>query len=272
MQRYRLNKLAKRPKGSIVKLPAIPERVASVIAYRTALRRIPREIAAGLRDDVLPAYTAFRKGARAQRVADTAAFDDRSWFARVRETLRRLTAEVEATVERILRLDAQRHTETWKRDVKRTLGIDLAAVVRDEDLEDVIRDAVARNVALIEGLSTDTLRRIESAVLDAKLSGRSAADLRRTLTRELGIASRRADLIATDQMAKATSDLSRVRHEQAGLTTYTWSTSRDERVRPRHRKLDGKVYKYGQPTGAEQGLPPGKPIRCRCVAIVQVEF
>jgi uncharacterized protein with gpF-like domain len=43
-------------------------------------------------------------------------------------------------------------------------------------------------------------------------------------------------------------------------------------VGPLHRSLDGKVYEYGKPTGAEQGLPPGQPINCRCVARGIVEF
>ena len=57
------------------------------------------------------------------------------------------------------------------------------------------------------------------------------------------------------------------------MTSYTWMTSRDERVRPRHKELDGKEYEYGKPTGAEDGLPPGQPIMCRCVArgIVEID-
>ena len=97
-------------------------------------------------------------------------------------------------------------------------------------------------------------------------------DLRARLKADFGIADKRAALIAQDQTAKLNSDLNRIRQEQAGVTSYEWRTSRDERVRERHRKLDGTVYKWGEPTGAEEGLPPGKPIRCRCVALGVVDF
>ncbi|WP_442880212.1 minor capsid protein [Aurantimonas sp. A2-1-M11] len=64
-----------------------------------------------------------------------------------------------------------------------------------------------------------------------------------------------------------------MRHQQAGVASYVWMSSRDERVRERHRALDGKEYRYGEPAGAEQGLPRGQPIQCRCVArgIVEID-
>jgi SPP1 gp7 family putative phage head morphogenesis protein len=82
----------------------------------------------------------------------------------------------------------------------------------------------------------------------------------------------RAKLIARDQTAKLNSDLNRFRQDQAGVDKYVWRTSQDERVRARHRGLEGKVYEWGEPTGAEDGLPPGQPIQCRCVAQGVVEF
>ena len=60
--------------------------------------------------------------------------------------------------------------------------------------------------------------------------------------------------------------------KQAGIEKYTWRTSQDELVRPRHARLEGNVYRYGEPTGAEDGLPPGQPIQCRCVAQAIVSF
>ena len=40
----------------------------------------------------------------------------------------------------------------------------------------------------------------------------------------------------------------------------------DSRVRPLHQRLNGKIYEWGKPTGAEHGLPSGQPVRCRCRA------
>jgi uncharacterized protein with gpF-like domain len=84
-----------------------------------------------------------------------------------------------------------------------------------------------------------------------------------TLQEQFGITDRRAK-IARDQTSKLNSDLNKIRQQQAGVTTY--------KVRERQRKLDGKSYKWGEATGVENGLPPGQPINCRCLARRIVEF
>ena len=111
-----------------------------------------------------------------------------------------------------------------------------------------------------------------AVTVSAVLSGDTSANLRKTLAREFGLSDSRAKLIARDQIGKTTADLNRLRHQQAGITEYDWSTAADERVRPLHRALNGRRYKYGEPTGAEGGLPPGQPVQCRCVALAVVEF
>ena len=265
MQRYKLNKLAKRGKGARVSLPPITERAGSVLEYRTALRRILAEQAREVRETVIPAY---RSELQFKRLVQ----DDNSWFERLRALKTSLEAVVADTVERIIGLEAKRHTKTFRNAVKRALGIDLGAVVRDEDLEDYLRAAVSRNVSLIRGLNDDLAKRIELTVYNAKISGRSVEQLRKALQKDFKVAKNRADLIAQDQMAKVTADLNEIRQTQASVASYSWLTSKDERVRARHASIGGTVYKWGQPTGAEEGLPPGKPIRCRCTAVGIVEF
>ncbi len=55
---------------------------------------------------------------------------------------------------------------------------------------------------------------------------------------------------------------------RAGITQYTWSTSKDERVRPSHAELEGEQFSYDDPPEVD-GEPanPGEPILCRCVPL-----
>lgn len=184
---------------------------------------------------------------------------------------RALSNVVSSTVRRILGLEAKLHTKKWREHVDRTLGVDISAVVRDEDLEAYLDAAATRNTNLIRSLGDRAVARSKQIILDAILQGQSVPDTRKKLVEAFGIADSHAQLIARDQTAKLTSDLNRIRHEQAGVERYTWRTSLDERVRPRHKKLEGVVYDYGEATGAENGLPPGQPIQCRCVAQAIVE-
>lgn len=249
MSDYDIKKLARRGKGTQVTLPGIEESAGGKTAYLKALRAMMKEM--------IP----FARKASSRL--------DLEELARIALGLVQIA---EGTVNRILSLEAQRHTDTFISSAKRALGIDLRGVVRQENLSGMLRLAEARNAALIKNVSDDMVKRIEVAVVDNLIAGNSRATLQKTLTEQFGISDNRAKLIAQDQMAKLNADLNQFRHEQAGIHEYEWSTSRDERVRSRHRALEGKTYRYGQPTGAEDGLPPGKPIRCRCIAKAIVQF
>lgn len=81
-----------------------------------------------------------------------------------------------------------------------------------------------------------------------------------------GFSDARVRLIARDQTSKLNSELSAMRHKAAGFTKYQWTTSGDERVREEHVDLDGNIYRYDEPTDEQDGLQPGQPINCRCLA------
>lgn len=262
--RYDLAKLARsagRKNGRAI-LPPIEDRLGTVKSYNAALLRIVNGLAAETRATIVPFYN----NDKITRDADT------STFSRLRQLAGELLLVATATVNRVLSLESQRHTEKFRDIVHRTIGIDVTAVVRQEDLADYLRQAAARNVSLITNLTDDTLKRIEQTVLKNSIAGNSKRTLEKELTEQFGIVGRRARLIARDQTAKMVSDLNRIRQEQAGITSYKWATSKDERVRPLHRGLEGKEYAWGKPTGAENGLPPGQPVQCRCVARGIVDF
>lgn len=273
MLRYSMSKLGKRAgrqAGTSVALPTIEPRLSTEKEYYSALRSMLAQIATETRESIIPLYQAERQQKRVEGalVADA----DQSWFSRVQTLAVALARNASNTVNRILDLEAQRHTSTFIETARRALGVNLAAVVQQEDLADYLTTAAARNVSLISGLADDTIKRIQHTVYQNSIAGNSVTTLRKALQNDFGISDRRARLIARDQTAKLNSDLNRIRQEQAGVTSYTWTSAHDERTRPLHRSLDGKVYKWGQATGAEGGLPPGQPVNCRCLARGLVYF
>lgn len=243
-------------------LPPIEERLTTVNLYQAALRKMLQGVINETRDAIIPSY-------RPERLTRDA---DSSTFTRLRQLTAALSATAQQTVDGILGLEANRHTDTFKANVRRVAGVDISAVVSQEDLGEYLRQAAARNASLITSLGDDVLKRVEQTVLTASINGASVKSLRGQLVEQFGIVGRRADIIARDQTAKMVSDLNRIRQEQAGITTYSWATSQDERVRPLHRSLEGKVYKWGEPTGAEGGAPPGQPVLCRCTARAIIDF
>lgn len=275
-------KLSRR--GSIVMAP-ISDRLGTRRAYLAELRRLLREIAVAVNNTVLPVYEWDRRatdaaprlrfstaggagGVQPYYFADV----DENTFARLRAIVAQLTGVSSATVRRILDLESIRHTDTFIDEARKAIGIDVSAVVQQDDLGEYMRTAIARNTSLIKSLSDETVKRVEQAVATNAIAGNSAKYLRGVLTDQFGVMDSRAKLIARDQTSKFNSDLNRIRQEQAGVESYDWSTAHDERVRPLHKTLDGQRYDWGQRTGAEDGLPPGQPIQCRCIARAVIEW
>ncbi len=84
-----------------------------------------------------------------------------------------------------------------------------------------------------------------------------------------------ARLIARTETSKASTALTRVRAEVAGLDWYVWRTSKDERVRSSHDHMDGVLINWNEPPSPE-ALDPrqeqepygeyhaGETFNCRC--------
>lgn len=273
MQTYNLSDLGKRAgkrKGSTVLLPEIHVRLASEREYYSALIKVVNGLFANTRDSIIPAYIAEQEAMRREQAITRDV--DRSWFTNLTRIAAALVGIADSTVANILNLESQRHTSRFMADVKRVIGIDVGAIIRNEDLDSYIRTATSMSTMLIRNMAEDTIKRIETAVYTNAIKGNSVKTLREDLQKQFGISKRRAQLIARDQMGKFNGHLTQIRQQQAGVTHYHWRTSHDERVRPRHRAIDGNKYKWGEPTGAEEGLPPGEPVQCRCWAAGIVEF
>lgn len=232
--------------------------------YRALINSVLREVAREVRETVLPAFAQWKQFGDS---ATAQIRDNENWFTSLKLLGGFLEMTIRPEITEIFDHMAHVHTDDFATEIRRRTSVDVGAIVRDEDLDDILRDRVSQNVALIKSMHQTLLGDVERMVYEAKMQGKSHKDLKSELVDRFGIANRKAALIARDQMASLNSDFNQIRQEQAGIEKYEWHTSEDERVRKgkrphNHRVLNGKVYKWGEKTGAEQGLPPGKPINC----------
>lgn len=153
-------------------------------------------------------------------------------------------------------------------DIARILRINIAT----EPL--AVRDALMRwrdsNVRLIKSIPEQLLTEVYAVVTNAAREGLRVEQVADQILKRFDVSESRARLIGRDQILKANADLTRVRHIEAGVTSYVWSTSRDERVRPMHEDLDGTVQRWDDPPVTnERGdtNAPGEDYQCRCVAV-----
>lgn len=124
------------------------------------------------------------------------------------------------------------------------------------------------NVLLIQGMVQDQVKDIEEVLSNPENLSLSVDSLAEILMQRARVSESRANLIATDQVLKLNGQITQARQQGAGIEKYIWTTSLDERVRPTHRVLEGKVFSWVAPPAVGH---PGEDYRCRCTAFPLLE-
>lgn len=137
-------------------------------------------------------------------------------------------------------------------DIRGTLGATL----------DHLRDW---NVNLMRKAGRAYAEDVAGVLSDPQNWGLRAEELAALVEDRASVSESRAELIARDQTSKLNSAISQHRQQSAGITSYTWSGSLDERERETHLANEGKVFDWASPP-SETGHP-GDDIQCRCVAV-----
>jgi SPP1 gp7 family putative phage head morphogenesis protein len=194
------------------------------------------------------------------------------------EWIKRMVHEIfdEDALKDALQKLASRLDGATLRQIGKNLGIDLYADV--PSLAASIDDWVLNNVAIINAVLIDTVEDatrkalvddIADVVIDAWRRGVTGTDLAKSIEERLDVSSKRARFIARDQISTLNGQVVHERQSQAGITRYRWSTSRDERVRPEHRRLNNTVQRWDTPpdVGGGRKEHPGGDYQCRCVAV-----
>lgn len=152
------------------------------------------------------------------------------------------------------------------KNLKNQTGIDLSAYLGNSPrIAEKVNAMTTANVQLIKSIRSQYLDKVQNAVTQAVVNGTLNKDLVQQI-KDLGkTTEKRAIFIARDQSSKLNAALTQARHEDVGITKYTWRTSGDERVRESHAEKDGQVFEYANPP-ADTGHP-GHDFNCRCVAI-----
>ena len=157
-----------------------------------------------------------------------------------------------------------------------SVGVDISAALTDlspsaegqPPIRDVLADRTAENVALITSIPEQYLSQVGEVVSQAWEKGTRWETLVKQIAERGEVAESRAALIARDQTSKLNAAFNEVRQTGLGIDKYTWSTSLDERVRPEHEDLEGKICRWNDPPIVDgEAVHPGEAINCRCVAL-----
>lgn len=133
---------------------------------------------------------------------------------------------------------------------------------------------IDRNSLLIRSMAEKAALRVSRMVAEKSEAGlRPEVMIDEILSEWPSLTEAHARLIARTETSKASTALTEVRAEAAGLPWYVWRTSEDARVRRGHRKMDGVLVRWDEPPDPERlahepssGAPyhAGNIYNCRC--------
>lgn len=102
-----------------------------------------------------------------------------------------------------------------------------------------------------------------------------------TIQKSYGVSVNKAKFLARQETNLATAKFKQIRYQDAGVEEYKWGCiagSALHPVRPWHKKLEGKIFRFDNPPiTTEPGTPvrrnnPSQDYNCRCFAIPIVKF
>lgn len=172
----------------------------------------------------------------------------------------------------------------YSKTINSVLGVDI--FLEEPWLESQIELFANQNSQLIKNMTVNEIERVSGIIQRGLQEGSSYGSITESIEKSFGITRRHAKLIARDQTTKLNGSLTKLRQQEVGITQYRWQTSGDERVRPDHRVLDGKICRWDDPTvylNEKTGkwekrskiggtnVHTSQDVNCRCVPIPMIE-
>lgn len=156
-----------------------------------------------------------------------------------------------------------------------SLGFDLKFSYHSRRERAIFNSIVEQNVNLIKSIASQHLTQVKGVVLRGIETGHDLGRMTEDLRGTFGVTERRAAMIARDQTAKASNNLSRQRLLDYGITKGKWlHTSAGKTYRDSHVEMDGEIYDIEQgcydPDYGDY-IQPGELVNCHCVCIPVID-
>lgn len=195
--------------------------------------------------------------------------DDPETSSTLENLLRRYSETIspwaEAVASRMIAEVDARDRETWNR-ASRHMGEQLRSDLRHAPTGGVIRTRLSEQVTLIKSLPIEAAQRVHELTIEGIANGTRAKEIAVEIMRSGEVSKARATLIARTEVSRTATELTRARALHVGSTHFIWRTVGDSDVRPTHRALNGKVFRWDDPPECDPGhhALPGAIWNCRC--------
>ena len=140
-------------------------------------------------------------------------------------------------------------------------------------IDDFTANEIAKNYTenldfWIKNWTEQEIIKMRNVVGQMSINGKSIKTIEDYITKEFGIAQRKARFLARNESAIASTSYLVAKYQAEGFESFMWHTNIDGRERPLHKQLNGKTFRFDNPpiiderTG-ERGLP-SQTYNCRC--------
>lgn len=174
---------------------------------------------------------------------------------------------IEELVQTILdKVNRRNRTELYSK-VEKRIGLSSLELTQTEGLMASMNALNLETAQWVKKLRDETLEMYTANSLRAMTQGSSLAEIMEQFDGLVEKRKNHAKFTARNQIANFNSITTKLRAQNLGITRARWITSRDERVRPCHKKRNGKEFDldkglYSSCDG--KWLLPGVDYQCRC--------
>lgn len=147
---------------------------------------------------------------------------------------------------------------------------DLIPFMKDGELTPFYQNVADENVGLIRSIPKLKLESFKNMLVNSITLDMPSAFIAKEIEKNFAVSKSRAQLIARDQVGKLNGAMDKYRQQQIGVKRYTWETSKDQRVRDDHKRLQGKTFFWDKPPVINRKTGrrghPKEDFQCRCWA------
>ncbi len=260
-------------------VPSVSSGAFSIHARRRTLRRLGERFAQARRADAGYGRN-LRQVARQieaiiRGLAPDGVVDD---LAGLTATLGRygelLTPWARAVAGRMLEDVSRRDARAWAQH-GREMGQSLRQEIEHAPIGALLKSRLDDQVELITSLPREAAQRVHELTIEARSDSTRASEIARDILNSGDVTAARATLIARTETSRTAALLTETRAQHVGSTHYRWMTAGDADVRPSHRALHGKIFRWDEPPEVTEGegrsariyrFNPGGIFNCRCWA------
>lgn len=167
-----------------------------------------------------------------------------------------VTSAAEFLAGRMVREINVRNARTWREAASRSQHSRKLYALMQKELEGPVghrlRQLRRENAKYITSIVPEAARRLADEITAAETRGARPGTIDKMMrTRFPQLLRSRVKLIARTESQKVSAALTQARAEQVGSEWYEWLSSRDQRTRKSHKKMDGVLVPYADPPSPE---------------------